>query len=460
MDTIDRVVYINLTSRTDRRAHIEEELKRWGLHATRFEAVRATPGWIGCTQSHCEVVRQAMHDGVKNLMVIEDDACLRGTWSSVDAILRSAPAYDVLMLDYNLQKGSPPVGYWGRVFEASVATMYVVAGHYLPVLYQNLKEAVDGALRHPTVHWVFINDQYWKRLQPSGRWYYASPRLAHQMDGYSDLGQTYTEHTYHKEPIVSVLLQGGLANLLWEVAAADYVAETLGRTVGFSETRTPATQHSSKNYFETVLKAWAHTVASPTYVVCKERSYAMVEKEAWKEALGQVPADTSILLDGYFQNYRYIRSEFVERLVLPPPVPVAPTAAFVHIRGGDYVRHWLHDVGLNDGSYYPRAMALFPPDTHFYLFTNDPTYASTVPWIKDLPAHTWMHGLDEEQTLATMAACPRGGICANSTFSWWAAYLQKMRGGQGTWVLPSKWFNDPSVYIDGYMFPGSLKVVT
>ena len=451
METIDRVVYINLASRTDRRAHIEAELKRWGVQASRFDAIRATPGFVGCVRSHCEVIRQAMVDGVKNVMVIEDDACLRGDRASVDAVLRSAPEYDVLMLDYNLTRGSPPVGHWGRVVEASVAALYVVAGHYLPVLYQNLREASEGATLNPTIHWIFINDQYWKRLQPSGRWYYASPRLAHQMDGHSDLVEMHVTHTYYKEPGVSVSLQGGLANLLFEVAAADYVANVLGRTVSFPEARTPATQHASKNYFESVLTAWSTSVATPTKtVVFKERSYAM---EAWEKI--SVPADTSLHLDGYFQNYRYIRPAFIERLVLPPPAPVAPTAAFLHIRGGDYVRHWLHDVGLNDGDYYLRAMALFPPDTHFYVFTNDEAYVSTLPWINK---HTRVHEPDEEKALATMAACPRGGICANSTFSWWAAYLQKMRGGKGTWVLPSKWFNDPFIYIEGYMFPGALAI--
>jgi hypothetical protein len=401
-----------------------------------------------------------MVDGVKNVMVVEDDACLRGNRASVDAVLRSAPEYDVLMLDYNLQKGTPPVGHWGRVVEASVAAAYIVSGQYVSTLYRNLNEAVEWSRLHPTVHWIFTNDQYWKRLQPSGRWYYASPRLAHQMDGYSDLGQTHTEHTYHKEPVVSVALQGGLANLLFEVAAADYVANALGRAVGFSEACTPATQHSSKNYFETVLKAWSHPMALSTDpVVCKERSYAMVEKETWTATLGAVPADRWVRLEGYFQNYQYIRPEFVAQIVLPPPAPLEPTAAFLHIRGGDYVRHWLHDVGLNDGDYYRRAMALFPPDTHFYVFTNDYAYASSVPWIKDPTKHTWMHGLDEEHALATMAACPRGGICANSTFSWWAAYLQKARGGAGTWVLPSKWFNDPFIYIEGYMFPGCIKMI-
>jgi len=255
--------------------------------------------------------------------------------------------------------------------------------------------------------------------------------------------------------MLSVDLHGGLANQLWELAAAEYVSEALGRPLVFPDLRTPTNHHTNRNYFESLFKAWAvKAPLSVCAVVYQEESYVMVDKEAWLRRLRDVPSDVMILLKGYLQNYHYIQTGFVDRLALPPPAPVAATAAFIHIRGGDYVRHWLHDVGLNDGSYYLRSMALFPPDTHFYVFTNDYAYASTVPWINALPAHTWMHGLDEEQTLATMAACPRGGICANSTFSWWVAYIQKMRGVQGTWVLPSKWFNDPRIYIEGYMVPG------
>jgi hypothetical protein len=53
-------------------------------------------------------------------------------------------------------------------------------------------------------------------------------------------------------------------------------------------------------------------------------------------------------------------------------------------------------------------------------------------------------------SLALMASCTEGGICANSTFSWWGAYLNPKR----TLILPNKWFNSTSFYSQGYYFPG------
>ena len=60
---------------------------------------------------------------------------------------------------------------------------------------------------------------------------------------------------------------------------------------------------------------------------------------------------------------------------------------------------------------------------------------------------------DEITTLAMMANCIRGGICANSSFSWWGAFLNPNR----TIVMPDKWFNDPNLRSDGYYFPGVIK---
>jgi hypothetical protein len=256
--------------------------------------------------------------------------------------------------------------------------------------------------------------------------------------------------------MVSVHLHGGLANQLWEMAAAEYVADALGRPLVFLDLKTPINQHTVKNYFESILREWALRCSSSpvNVIVYEEQSYVFVGKEQWQKRLGHVPTDVLILLKGYLQNHNYILPTFVHKLTLPAINPIPNNVAFLHIRGGDYVHHWLHDVGLNDGTYYSRALALFPPDTHFYVFTNDYAYASTVSWIKKLPTHMWMNTLDEEYALATMAACPRGGICANSTFSWWASYINKTKGGVGQWVIPSKWFNDSIIYIDGYKVPG------
>jgi hypothetical protein len=100
-----------------------------------------------------------------------------------------------------------------------------------------------------------------------------------------------------------------------------------------------------------------------------------------------------------------------------------------------------------------RAVQQFPVGTHFYVLTNDVSYAKTIPVLQTI-SYTFVEEPDEVRALWTLARCRDGGICANSTFSWWGAYLNPDR----TIVLPSKWFNDPSMPIEGYFFPRSLTV--
>ena len=201
MDTIGKVVYINLDKRTDRRAQIEEELTRWGLNAERFAAYEV-PGYglVGCARSHCEVLRQAIEEGVSSLLVIEDDVRFFGTRADADVRLRAAldahPDYDVLMLDYVLQRSDPPEQGVGRVLEGSTTGMYLVRGAYLPTLYQNFLESYNHLLVAPHIHWVYSCDQYWKRLQPQGKWFYLSPRFGAQRPGYSDICNGHVEHNY------------------------------------------------------------------------------------------------------------------------------------------------------------------------------------------------------------------------------------------------------------------------
>jgi hypothetical protein len=104
-------------------------------------------------------------------------------------------------------------------------------------------------------------------------------------------------------------------------------------------------------------------------------------------------------------------------------------------------------VGLQK-NYYRSAIERFPKGTHFYVFTNDKPYAESLGILTHVP-HTYVDS-DEATSLAQMASCTEGGICANSTFSWWGAYLNPVR----TIVMPNKWFNGPGFYTEGYYFPG------
>jgi len=75
-----QVHVINLPERRDRRREMQTQLKRVGLRADFFPAVRATEvgdwpslGTRGCFQSHYEIVKRAQQTGARNLLVLEDD---------------------------------------------------------------------------------------------------------------------------------------------------------------------------------------------------------------------------------------------------------------------------------------------------------------------------------------------------------------------------------------------------
>ncbi len=102
----------------------------------------------------------------------------------------------------------------------------------------------------------------------------------------------------------------------------------------------------------------------------------------------------------------------------------------VHIRRGDYLDPENFKVlgNIATEQYYESAMKYFMdkyPDTHFYIFTSDHEYAREN--FKDESLYTiidWNTGKDSVQDLMLMSHC-RGNICANSTFSFWGARLNK-----------------------------------
>lgn len=49
---INKIIYINLEKRNDRKTQIENELKLFELNAERYNAIENKTGIIGCKQSH------------------------------------------------------------------------------------------------------------------------------------------------------------------------------------------------------------------------------------------------------------------------------------------------------------------------------------------------------------------------------------------------------------------------
>jgi hypothetical protein len=47
-----------------------------------------------------------------------------------------------------------------------------------------------------------------------------------------------------------------------------------------------------------------------------------------------------------------------------------------------------------------------------------------------------------------MQCCKYGGICANSSYSWWGGWLNKMTNNNSEIIFPSKIMNDNKDYSD------------
>jgi hypothetical protein len=251
--------------------------------------------------------------------------------------------------------------------------------------------------------------------------------------------------------MLTVYPKGGLGNQLFQYAAAETIAKLTNRQFYLYTVETRKTDHSQEEYFDSILKEFKsfHTQPIHDYTnAFEDIQHAFID---WNSKLN--PSDKNVILFGYFQHWRYIPENFCERLTFDTSIlrkfPIHKRAAFLHIRGGDYKQNWYHDIGLDP--YYKKAIEMFPKGTHFYVFTNDIDYAKSKDFLKDI-SYSFVFE-NEVNSLYLMSQCGVGGICANSSYSWWGAYLNRNR----KIIMPSKWYTDSS-YSDGYYFDGVFKL--
>lgn len=182
---IDKVIYINLEYRTDRKEQIESELQKYFPieKIQRFNAIKHQRGGIGCTQSHIAILEMAIQNNWSNYLVVEDDA----VWSNfqkgyplLEQLIQKP--YDVITLGTVYANYTPEF----KLLSGQTTTAYIVQQHYYETLLQNFKEGLSGFLstgNYPT----YALDQYWKRIQPRDNWYCIIPSLMIQRPGYSDI---------------------------------------------------------------------------------------------------------------------------------------------------------------------------------------------------------------------------------------------------------------------------------
>lgn len=191
-----KVLYINLESRRDRREEFEAECARIGIQPERFPAIVHPKGpSLGCSASHLQVLKLARERGLPSVLVFEDDFTFLVSKEEFQCVLDSLPTdYDVVMLGYALLRGEEYTASFGRTLEAQAGSGYIVHQKAYDALISRWEQSMTEFEAHPALHWLYMNDQSWKSLQPTLRWYHTLPRVGKQRASWSDLGQTMADY--------------------------------------------------------------------------------------------------------------------------------------------------------------------------------------------------------------------------------------------------------------------------
>ena len=181
--------------------------------------------------------------------------------------------------------------------------------------------------------------------------------------------------------------------------------------------------------------------------------YFFEEKEEIRFTYGdQWINDQHQYLEGYWQCFRYL-TDFPEiaqafqfqafddekNIAIQKQIDERPTVS-IHVRRGDYVKHPKYkDICTLE--YYHQAIGYMldhVPNCQIFVFSDD------LPWcqenFKNYPCQFIDHnrGADSFKDMQLMSLCQHH-IIANSSFSWWGAFLSQH---QGITVAPKKWKNN------------------
>jgi hypothetical protein len=188
------------------------------------------------------------------------------------------------------------------------------------------------------------------------------------------------------------------------------------------------------------------------------KSLAFVQEKHFHFNPSVLKISSPSYLDGYWQTEKYFASvlDLIRRqfqLVEPMRATRSVIAGLikekgassisVHVRRGDYVTSPTTNAfhGTCTPEWYERTMRLLSESVenpHFFVFSDDPEWSRA-----HLPS-LWPMSFIEPQTdkrdfedMHLMALC-RHHIIANSSFSWWGAWLNSAQDKRV--IAPAKWF--------------------
>lgn len=278
--------------------------------------------------------------------------------------------------------------------------------------------------------------------------------------------------------MIIVKLTGGLGNQLFQYAAARAVAQRNNQRLAFdvsyyAEDRSRAyklshfsvcgslisprqlaflTGRGTRGALKYLSRAARWIVPVLDHRVAEARSFR------FDESVARSPGN--IYMVGFWQSEKYFKGiEGLLRgeLMLKQPPDKANAAVLesigransvsLHVRRGDYVSdpRARQLMGALPLEYYRRAIEMIRQVTrgpHFFVFSDDMAWVRANLQINEPVTYVTHNGANRDyEDLRLMTHC-RHHIIANSSFSWWGAWLCSDPGK--TVIAPETWFSDAS----------------
>ena len=170
------------------------------------------------------------------------------------------------------------------------------------------------------------------------------------------------------------------------------------------------------------------------------------EKDYWYQKINY-DFSKNLLLNGYFQSEKYFKhnkqlildlyrpTEEVKGIIQQKYADKLKNSVSIHIRRGDRVKQ-ASIMPLCSMEYYKNALLFFNDIENVLIFSDDIEWTKTV--FKDEKFHI-IENEPDYMDLYIMSMCTNN-IIANSTFSWWAAWLNK--NPDKIVISPKQWFSD------------------
>lgn len=210
--------------------------------------------------------------------------------------------------------------------------------------------------------------------------------------------------------------QGRLGNQLWQIAA------------------TVATAKKYNVYYE--FPQWEYELYFNLHNCFKNTIKINKTFQEPHFHFSPIPYSGNVDLSGYYQSYKYFSDyeSFIRNIFeFSFSVEKNYNAASMHIRRGDYITIG-NDYHINlPETYYQQAMSIMDAD-RYIIFSDD------IEWCKNKfigPQFVFVENTNPAISLAMMTSCNHN-IIANSSFSWWAAYLNKSPNKKI--IAPNSWF--------------------